>query len=69
MACSDEMPSSSSTLGSDGIKAQLQAMFPNTSPAAINNAVDQGLDLSEAIDQLLSGGIFGYIVTERGVYL
>ena len=51
MACSDEIPPCSSTLGGDAIKAQLQAMFPNTSQATINNTVDQALDLSEAIDQ------------------
>lgn len=54
MTCSDEIPACSSTLSGDAIKAQLQAMFPNTSQAAINNTVDQALDLSEAIDQLLS---------------
>lgn len=67
MTCSDEIPACSSTLSGDAIKAQLQAMFPNTSQAAINNTVDQALDLSEAIDQLLSRGIFGYIVTQMGV--
>ena len=66
MACSDEMPPCSSTLGGDAIKAQLQAMFPNISQATINNTVDQALDLSEAIDQLLSRGIFGYTITQRG---